>query len=163
MFDGPAVVAALRDCGVTHVIWVPDSELGLWEPALSSAPDLKLVRVCREGEAMAVAAGLLLGGQRPVVLIQCTGLFEAGDSLRNVVHDLKLPLFLVVGVRSYFPHQQGTSTDSCPVFTEPILQAWRIPYVLLHKGQGAEALAAAYRQARQERRAGAVLLPEGGP
>jgi sulfopyruvate decarboxylase TPP-binding subunit len=163
MLDGPALVAALRDCGVTHAVWVPDSELGLWEPALSSAPDLHLVRVCREGEAMAVAAGLMLGGKRPVVLIQCTGLFEAGDSLRNVVHDLKLPLFLVVGVRSYFPHQQGTSTDSCPVFTEPILQAWRIPYVLLQKGQGAEALAAAYRQAQQERRAGAVLLPEGGP
>jgi sulfopyruvate decarboxylase TPP-binding subunit len=163
MFDGPAVVAALRDGGVTHVIWVPDSMLGQWEPALNSAPDLKLIRVCREGEAMAVAAGLLLGGKRPVVLIQCTGLFEAGDSLRNVVHDLKLPLFLVVGVRSYYPHQQGTSTDSCPVFTEPILQAWRIPYTLLHKDQGADALAAAYRQAQQERRAGAVLLPEGGP
>jgi sulfopyruvate decarboxylase TPP-binding subunit len=163
MFDGPAVVAALRDGGVTHVIWVPDSVLGLWEPALSSAPDLQLVRVCREGEAMAVAAGLLLGGKRPVVLIQCTGLFEAGDSLRNVVHDLKLPLFLIVGVRSYFPHQQGTSTDSCPVFTEPILQAWRIPYTLLHKGEGVEALATAYRQAQRERRAGAVLLPEGGP
>jgi sulfopyruvate decarboxylase TPP-binding subunit len=163
MWDGPAVVAALRDCGVTHVIWVPDSTLGQWEPALSQAPDLRLVRVCREGEAMAVAAGLMLGGKRPLVLIQCTGLFEAGDSLRNVVHDLKLPLFLVVGVRSYFPHQQGTSTDSCPVFTEPVLQAWRIPYVLLQKGQGVDALAAAYRQAQQERRAGAVLIPEGGP
>jgi sulfopyruvate decarboxylase TPP-binding subunit len=163
MWDGSAVVAALRDCGVTHVIWVPDSTLGLWEPALSQAPDLQLIRVCREGEAMAVAAGLILGGKRPVVMIQCTGLFEAGDSLRNVVHDLKLPLFLVIGVRSYFPHQQGASTDSCPVFTEPILQAWRLPYVLLQKGQGADALAAAYRQAQQERRAGAALIPEGGP
>jgi sulfopyruvate decarboxylase TPP-binding subunit len=163
MWDGPAVLAALRDCGITHVIWVPDSTLGQWEPALSQAADLRLIRVCREGEAMAVAAGLMLGGKRPVVMIQCTGLFEAGDSLRNVVHDLKLPLFLVVGVRSYFPHQLGASTDSCPVFTEPILQAWRLPYVLLQKGQGADALAAAYRQAQQERRAGAVLIPEGGP
>ena len=111
----------------------------------------------------AVAAGLMLGGKRPVVLIQCTGLFEAGDSLRNVVHDLKLPLFLVVGVRSYYPHQQGTSTDSCPVFTEPILQAWRLPYVLLDRRHTPADLAAAYRQARAERRAGAVLLAEGAP
>ena len=28
MLDGPAVVAALKACGVTHVIWIPDSELG---------------------------------------------------------------------------------------------------------------------------------------
>ena len=48
-----------------------------------------------------MAAGLSLGGARPVVVCQCTGLFEAGDALRNVVHDLKLPLKLVVGVRSY--------------------------------------------------------------
>src|SRR5205823_6420689 len=58
MLDGPSVVAALKGCGVTHVVWLPDSELGLWEPALLSDPDLRLVRVCREGEAIALAAGL---------------------------------------------------------------------------------------------------------
>jgi sulfopyruvate decarboxylase TPP-binding subunit len=160
MLDGPAVVAALKGCGVTHVIWLPDSELGTWEPALAGPGGLPLVRVCREGEAIGVAAGLLIGGQRPVVLIQCTGLFEAGDALRNVVHDLKLPLFLVVGVRSYYAHQQGTSKDSCPVFTEPVLRAWQIPYTLLDRRHSADDLAAAYRQARSDGRAAAVLIAE---
>jgi sulfopyruvate decarboxylase TPP-binding subunit len=160
MFDGPAVVAALKGCGVTHAVWIPDSELGRWEPALSGDPELRLIRVCREGEAIAVAAGLLLGGRRPVVLLQCTGLFEAGDSLRNVVHDLKLPLFLVVGVRSYYAHRKGASTDSCPVFTEPILQAWQIPYRLLDERHGPADLAEAYREAAAAGRAGAVLLAE---
>lgn len=161
MFDGPSVVAAFKACDITHVVWIPDSQLGTWELALRSDPDLKLVRVCREGEAIAVAAGLLLGGQRPIVLIQCTGFFEAGDALRNVVHDLKLPLFLVVDVRSYQAHQQGKTSDTCPVFTEPIVRAWRIPYVLLERGKHSAAdLAAAYRQARAEGRAGIVLLPE---
>ena len=35
MLDGSSVVAAFKECGVTHVIWIPDSELGTWEPALS--------------------------------------------------------------------------------------------------------------------------------
>jgi sulfopyruvate decarboxylase TPP-binding subunit len=160
MFDGPAVVAALKECGVTHVVWIPDSELGRWEPALRDDPTLQLVRVCREGEAIAVAAGLHLGGKRPVVMIQCTGLFEAGDSLRNLLHDLKLPLFFVVGVRSYYLHQEGKTADTCPVFTEPILRAWQIPYVLLDNRNTPADLAAAYRQARAENRAGAVLLAE---
>jgi sulfopyruvate decarboxylase TPP-binding subunit len=160
MLNGPSVVAALRECGVTHVIWIPDSEIGTWEPALRAAPDLQLIRVCREGEALAVAGGLYLGGKRPVVLIQCTGLFEAGDSLRNLVYDLKLPIFLVVGVRSYYAHQQGATADSCPVFIEPILRAWQIPYVLLDRRHTAADLAAAYRQAQAEKRAGAVLLAE---
>jgi sulfopyruvate decarboxylase TPP-binding subunit len=160
MLDGPSVAAAFKDCGITHVVWIPDSELGTWEPALTADPTRPLLRVCREGEAIAVAAGLLLGGKRPIVLIQCTGLFEAGDALRNVVHDLKLPLFLVVGLRSYYAHQQGTTRDTCPIFAEPILKAWQIPYVLLDRRHTAADLAAAYREAQAKQRAGAVLLAE---
>src|SRR5688572_28292934 len=111
MLDGPSVVAALEECGVAHVVWVLDTELGTWEPALTASKTISLVRVCREGETFAVAAGLWLGGKKPVVAIQCTGFFEAGDALRNVVHDMKLPLFLIVGVRSYYLHQEGKSTD----------------------------------------------------
>jgi sulfopyruvate decarboxylase subunit alpha len=160
MFDGAEIVGALKKCGVSHVIWIPDSELGKWETALSADRDLKLIRVCREGEAMAVAAGLLLGGRRPIVVIQCTGLFEAGDALRNVVHDLKLPLFLIVGVRGYYAHQRGATKDTCPVFTEPILRAWQLPYVLLDRQRAAADLIAAYARAREEKRAAAVLLGE---
>src|SRR5438128_12654603 len=150
MLDGPSVVAALKDCGISHVVWIPDSELGTWEPALRAAPGLQLVRVCREGEAFAVAAGLHLGGQRPIIAIQCTGLFEAGDALRNVLHDLKLPLFLIVRLRSYYAHQQGTTRDTCPIFAEPILKTWQLPYVLLDRTHTAADLAAAYRQAQAE-------------
>jgi sulfopyruvate decarboxylase subunit alpha len=157
MLDGPAVVAALKECGVTHVVWIPDTEIGTWEPALIAESTLQLVRVCREGEAIAVAAGLYLGGKRPVVLMQCTGLFDAGDSLRNFVHDLKLPLFFLIGVRSYYLHQEGKTTDTCPVFTEPILRAWQVPFVVFDKRHTAADLAAAYRQARG---ASAVLLAE---
>ncbi len=160
MMDGPAVVAALKECGVTHVVWIPDSEVGTWEPALSADPGVQLIRVCREGEAVAVAAGLHLGGKRPLVVIQCTGLFEAGDALRNVVHDLKLPLFFVIGVRSFYAHRDGKSTDTCPVFTEPILRAWQLPYVVLERQHTAADLAAAYQKAQAEGRAAAVLIAE---
>jgi sulfopyruvate decarboxylase TPP-binding subunit len=160
MLEGADVVAALEGCGVTHVIWIPDSTTGRWEQALGGAKDLRLVRVCREAEALAIAGGLLLGGARPVVVLQCTGLFDAGDALRNLVYDLGLPLFIVVGVRNLLAHRRGATADNCPVFTEPYLQAWRIDYSVLDPDAGAGALADAYRRARQSDRAAAVLLPE---
>jgi sulfopyruvate decarboxylase TPP-binding subunit len=160
MLEPTSVATALRDCGVTHLCWLPDSELGTWEPALLAEPALQLIRVCREGEAIAVAAGLYLGGRAPVIAIQCTGLFEAGDALRNVIHDLRLPLFFIIGVRNYRARRRGASNDSCPVFTEPILTAWQLPYVLLDQESTAADLAAAYRLARKENRPGAVLLAE---
>lgn len=160
MLDGSSVVQALKRCGVTHVVWLPDSDLGTWEAALTGPDGLPLIRVCREGEAFAVAAGLLVGGQRPIVILQCTGLFEAGDALRNVVHDLKLPLFAIVGVRSYRAHQAGKSKDSCPVFAEPILRAWQIPFTWLDDRHTADDLERAYREAQAQGGAAAVLIAE---
>jgi sulfopyruvate decarboxylase TPP-binding subunit len=160
MLDGPTIVGVLKACGVTHVVWIPDTELGRWDAALQADPDLRLIRVCREGEAVAVAAGLHLGGKRPMVMIQCTGLFEAGDSLRNFVHDLKLPLFFLIGVRSYRAMQKGATADTCPVFTQPILDAWRLPYQFLDPAQDGVDLAAYYRETQAAGTAAAALLPE---
>ena len=101
MFSGEQVATLLTELGVTHVITVPDSTIGRWEAAIEQSGSVRLVRVCREGEAWQVAAGLLLGGATPIVMIQCTGLFESGDALRNVLHDWKLPVFSIIGYRSY--------------------------------------------------------------
>jgi sulfopyruvate decarboxylase TPP-binding subunit len=160
MLSGPTLVQALKSCGVTDVVWLPDSHLGQWEEALRTDPQLRLIRVAREGEAIAVAAGLMIGGRRPVVMIQCTGLFEAGDALRNVVHDLQLPLFLIVGLRSYFLHRQGQGNDTCPVFTLPILKAWQLPHVLFDEQATAEDLVKAYRTTAELGHAGAVVIGE---
>jgi sulfopyruvate decarboxylase TPP-binding subunit len=161
MYEGPAVVAALRSCGVTHVVWIPDSHLGAWESALAPADSPRLVRATREGEAIAIAAGLFLGGARPLVVIQCTGLFEAGDALRNVVYDMELPLALVVGIRSYVAHAAGKSADNCPRFTEPILKAWGVPYTLIDPAKQPVAdLESSLRSIYDSRKAGAVALAE---
>ena len=73
---------------------------------------------------------------------------------------MKLPLFFVVGVRSYYAHQQGATPDTCPVFAEPIMRAWQVPYVILGNRSTADDLASAYRQAQAENRAGAALFAE---
>lgn len=127
MSDGPAVVAALEAAGFTHLVWIPDSFLGTWDAALEGSR-LKPIRPCREGEAIGIAAGLMLGGAKPIVAMQCTGFFEAGDAVRNVVHDLKLPLKLIIGVRSWRAMKAGKSADNCPHFAERIVQAWELPY-----------------------------------
>jgi sulfopyruvate decarboxylase TPP-binding subunit len=152
-------VAHLEAAGFTHVVWIPDSTLGPWESALASSTRLKLIRPCREGEVIGLSAGLMLGGARPLAVLQCTGLFEAGDALRNVVHDLRLPLKLLVGVRSYVAYSKGQSKDNCPAFTEPVLNAWRIPYTLV-MSDDAPAFGTAVRELAAATEARAVLLAE---
>jgi hypothetical protein len=158
--DGPAVASAVRRAGFTHVVWIPDSHLGRWEGAIPAA-GLRLVRACREGEAVALAGGLLLGGAVPLVAIQCTGFFEAGDAVRNVAFDLNLPLKLIVGVRSHQAHLAGTTRDNCPAFAEPLVRAWNLPRQWFdpfrHSG---EELEAAVRWLRTEPGPGVLLWSE---
>ena len=159
MFDGREVVQTLKQLGVTHVVWLPDSEIGAWESALVAEPSIRLVRACREGEVLGITAGLIIGGARPVAMIQCTGMFEAGDALRNVVHDLGLPLFLVIGYRSYLDREK-IPNDSAREFAEPILKAWRIPYRLLERAEQLRELAEQYRESQAKGIAAAVLVAE---
>jgi sulfopyruvate decarboxylase TPP-binding subunit len=158
MFSGGQIVAELKGLGITHVVWLPDSTLGQWEAALSAEPDLKLIRVCREGEAWAIAMGLYLGGARPVVMIQCTGLFESGDSLRCAFFDYGLPLFAVIGYRSAL--LPGAS-DSARTFTEPNLKSWGLDYRLIDSPEKFSELRTHYTTCRQANRPGVVLIAEG--
>ena len=127
MLPGDVVVRAIEATGFTHVVWIPDSHLGTWDATLTASQTLRLIRPTREGEAVGIAAGLMLGGAKPLVAVQCTGFFEAGDAVRNVAHDLKLPLKLLVGVRSWRAAAAGKSGDNCPTFIEPVVRAWGLP------------------------------------
>jgi sulfopyruvate decarboxylase subunit alpha len=158
MFSGEQIVTELRNMGITHVVWLPDSTLGPWEEALSSTDDLRLIRVCREGEAWAVAAGLHLGGARPLVIIQCTGLFESGDALRNALYDYGLPLFAMIGYRSFLLPQ---ATDSARRFTEPCLKSWQLDYRLIDAPHQLPEIARFHAECRAAGRPGVILLGEG--
>jgi sulfopyruvate decarboxylase TPP-binding subunit len=160
MIDGPAVVAALEAAGFTHLVWLPDSHLGTWDAALAGSR-LGPIRACREGEAVAIAAGLLLGGARPLVAIQCTGFFEAGDAIRNIVHDLKLPLKMIVGVRSYRAFREGKSKDNCAHFAEKLVAAWELPFEWVAPDvDGPVEFAATLRTMAEHPQAGVILWME---
>ena len=160
MFTGEQISELFEQLGITHVVTVPDSTVGQWQEAIESRGSTRVVRVCREGEAWQVAAGLTLGGARPVVLIQCTGLFESGDALRNALHDWKLPIFSVIGYRSYL-NQTTLPGDTCLVFTEPVLDAWQIDYRLVTDPSQFPTLAEHFSACRGAGRAGAILIAEG--
>ena len=159
MITGPAVAALLRDMEISHVVTVPDGTIGRWEGDIEKA-GIRIVRVCREGEAWTVAGGLYIGGASPLVMIQCTGLFESGDALRNMLHEWKLPLYAIVGYRSYL-NQDNLPGDTSLVFTEPILAAWKLDVNFIKSGPELLGLPARYRACQSENKPGVALIAEG--
>jgi sulfopyruvate decarboxylase subunit alpha len=159
MITGSAIADLLRTMGISHVVTVPDGTIGRWENDIERA-GVRLVRVCREGEAWAVAGGLYIGGAAPLVMIQCTGLFESGDALRNTLHEWKLPLYAIIGYRSYL-NQENLPGDTSLVFTEPILAAWKLDVRFIKEASALAGMADHYRECQAAGKPGVALIAEG--
>ena len=150
------ILDQLKKNGVTHVVWLPDSETNFMYEQMASDSKLSLVPVSREGETMAIAAGLWVGGKKPVVLIQNTGMFESGDSIRGLSLDINLPLVMMVGYRGWTRH--GVVSDSAARFTEPILHAWGINYYLVESDEDVDRISIAFDEADKTMRPVACLM-----
>lgn len=150
------VLGELKKQGVTHVVWLPDSETNWLYMLMKAEPTLTLVAVPREGLACSIAAGLVAGGAKPVILIQNTGLMECGDSIRGWLMGLDIPVVLMVGLRGWTRH--GVTQDTAAIYTEPFLNAFRIDYYLVESDADAGRIAVAFEQSRRTKRPVAVLV-----
>ena len=151
-----AIQQQLHKNGVTHLVWLPDTETSFLYDLLAADPSLHIVPICREGESMPIAAGLWVGGKKPMVLVQNTGFFESGDSIRGLALDIDLPLVVMIGYRGWTRH--GVTRDSAARYTEPVLHAWGINYYLIESDADAERITTAFEEAEATERPVACLI-----
>ena len=146
----------MRKNGVSHVVWLPDSETNWLYLLMKADPSLTLISVPREGLAFSLAAGLHAGGKRPVILIQNTGLMESGDSLRGWALGLNIPVVLMVGYRGWTRH--GVIKDTAARYTEPFINAFGLNYYLVEHDEDAPRISIAFEEAQKTRRPVVVLI-----
>jgi sulfopyruvate decarboxylase subunit alpha len=122
-------LAVIKQIGFTDVVSIPDGESRHLYQALVDEPTIEVYLPTREGEGIALAAGLWVGGRKPLLLIQNTGLMEAGDALRGCGIGPRIPLLLLIGWRGYPGAEAGAlPIDSAYPYTEPLLDAWGVPH-----------------------------------
>lgn len=152
-------VKALERMHITHVVGLPDNGTADLYDNLFEHKGIEVVKVCREGEAFAIAAGLFVGGKHPLIVIQSTGFFESGDAIRGTVVNMKIPVVVLIGYRGYKKLQADPRwIDTAAQFLEPTLNAWQIPYYLLKTDDDLEVLTLAQQKARETSHPVAVLL-----
>lgn len=152
------VLAQMKKNGVTHVVWLPDSETNWLFLLMQADPSLTLVGVNREGLAFSAASGLYAGGKTPLILIQNTGLMESGDSLRGWAMQMEVPVVLMVGYRGYTRH--GVNKDTAATYTERFLNAFNIQYYLVEEDGDAERISIAFDEAKRTKQPVAVLVAD---
>ena len=150
------VLNEMKKNGVSHVVWLPDSETNWLYMLMQEEPSLDLIAVSREGQAFSTAAGLSVGGKKPIILIQNTGMMESGDSLRGWGMGMNIPVVMMVGYRGYTRH--GVNQDTAATYTERFLNAFGIQYYLVENDSDAGRISVAFEEAERTKRPVAILV-----
>lgn len=161
--SGSAALRALQHNRVDHVVTVPDwVQLSLHKQLEDSFCGIRVTNTTNENQSLTVAAGLTIGGSRPLVMMQNQGLYNCINTLRAVCLDAHVPLVLMVGQfgREYSNIGQDPkqSRRSMVAIMEPMLEALKLPYWRLESETDLVHMASAYATAQSQKTATVLLV-----
>jgi sulfopyruvate decarboxylase subunit alpha len=94
------VCAGVHASGSRHVVYVPDNPLSHVLRILGERfADIQTTLATREEEAFGIAAGLYLGGKRPTVMLQSSGLGNSLNALTSLLLPYKIPALVIISMR----------------------------------------------------------------
>lgn len=160
-----AVAALLRN-RVDHVVTVPDwVQLSLHDRLNKGVEAIKVIPCSNENQVVTVAAGLTIGGRRPLAMMQNQGLYNCFNTLRAVSLDARIPMVFMVGqFGREFENLGKPATESRRTMVriaEPFLKAVDVPFHCLEADEDMVKLDTAFEQAETQRTA--VVLLVGAP
>jgi sulfopyruvate decarboxylase alpha subunit len=139
---------------------VPDNPLSHILATLEREyPRVRATLATREEEAIGIAAGLYLGGGRPVVMMQSSGLGNTLNAIGSLLLPYQIPMLLVVSMRGD-PGEWNAAQVPMGRAVRPVLDALGVQHLTVERPEEAEAtVRAVARLAFSTRRPAAVLLP----
>ena len=141
------------------ILSVPDTHQKSVLAALDKEEAIKVLTCATEDEACTIAAGLHLGGEPVVLMIQHAGLYASVNTLRGVSMDGKVPVFYMIGLLSREKDKDlKDSRHSMVKFAEPLLDTFGVPHARLEGPDDVHRIPEYYRLSRQRKGPAAVLV-----
>jgi len=154
----------LADRGFTFASGVPCSHFGGPIAHLSTQPG-RYVPAPNEGNALAVAAGAALSGQRAYVMLQNSGLGNLINPLTSLVMTYQLPILTFTSLRGWpDPATDEPQHEVMGPATPKLLDSVNTPHHTLYAQDGVEEFSAVLEKAEKdlaEQRAPFVLVERG--
>jgi sulfopyruvate decarboxylase subunit alpha len=141
------------------ILSVPDTHQRTVLAALDKERALRVLTCATEDEAVAISAGLWIGGEPSVIMIQHAGLYASVNTLRGVGLDGRIPLFYMIGLLSREKDKDPReSRHSMVRYCEPLLDTFGVPHARLEGPDDLHLVPKYFRMARERRGPTAVLV-----
>ena len=140
------------------ILSVPDTHQRTVLAALDKEPSITVLTCATEDEAVAISAGLYIGGEPVILMIQHAGLYASVNTLRGVAIDGRVPTFYMIGLLGREKDREPReSRHSMVRYCEPLLDLFGVPHARL-EGPGDVHLIPEYYRLAHERRGPAAVL-----
>jgi len=156
----PGVCAGLAASAIGHIVYVPDNPLSQLLAGLSrDYPHISQTLATREEEAVGIASGLYLGGVRPAVLMQSSGLGNCANAIGSLLVAYQIPVVFVMSMRGDAGEWNWAQVPMGRAI-EPILDSFGVPHATVDRPEEAESIVRALCEtAFSARVPAACLLP----
>jgi sulfopyruvate decarboxylase subunit alpha len=154
------ICAGLRASGCREVIYVPDNPLSHILHALKQDyPEVRATLATREEEALGIAAGLYLGGARPALMMQSSGLGNTLNALGSLLIPYQIPALFLISMRGD-PGEWNAAQVPMGRAVVPVLDTFGVQHLFIEHPEAAqETVRAAAALAFGTRYPAACLLP----
>ena len=98
-------------------------------------PDVHTTLATREEEAFGIAAGLYLGGARPTVMLQSSGLGNSLNALTSLLIPYQIPVLIVISMRGDEGEWNAAQVPMGRAI-RPILDSMGIPHLTSDTADG---------------------------
>jgi phosphonopyruvate decarboxylase len=133
------LVQSLKEAGVNFVTYLPETRLSQIVPLIRNDPQIELIPVANESEAITIAAGATLGGKQAAVYMENTGIYVSCYSLLTVGRQLGVPLLLVVAYLGGVPDLRNSFLyATIGQHSIPVLDGLGIDHQILTDGEKLE-------------------------
>jgi sulfopyruvate decarboxylase subunit alpha len=109
------IISALPETWLVHLLRMADND-----------PDMTLVRLAKEEEAIGISAGAHLAGVNSALLMQNHGFLAAINPIVSLAQLYRIPLLMLISYRGHMGEKDPWQTQGGMV-TEPLLRALNIP------------------------------------
>lgn len=133
------LVQGLKSAGINFVTYLPETRLSQIVPLIRDDPEMDLIAVSSEQEAVTIAAGATLGGKQAAVYMENTGIYVSSYSLLATGKQLGVPILLVIGYLGGVADQRNSFLyATIGKHTVPVLSGLGIAHMLIEDGERLE-------------------------